>query len=58
MGLLQRLVQKVLERKLQREQQEYMRLEMKRAKLAGMINVEKKNREISRKSGADDSIVE
>ena len=45
MGLLQRLVQKALERKLQNERQKYKRLEMKRAKLAGMINVEKKNRE-------------
>lgn len=57
MGLIQRLVQKVLERKLQRERQRYMRLEMQRAELAGMINVEKKNREISRKSDVDDSIV-
>ena len=53
MGLLQRLVQKVLERKLRRERQRYMRLEHQRAKLAGMINVEKKNREISRKSDVD-----
>lgn len=53
MGLLQRLVQKALERKLQKERQKYMRLEIQRAKLAGMINVEKMNREISRKSGAD-----
>ena len=30
-----------------------MRLEMKRTKLSGMINVEKKNREISRKSDVD-----
>ena len=47
MGLLQRLVQKVLERKLQKERREYMKLKMQRAKLAGMINVEKKNREMA-----------
>lgn len=46
MGLLQRLLQKELERKLQKEKQKYMRLEMKRARLAGMIAVEKKNREM------------
>lgn len=53
MGLLQRLVQKVLERKLQRERQRYMRLEHQRAKLAGMINVEKRNREAKVKMGQD-----
>ena len=54
MGLLQSLLQKVLERKLQKEKQKFMRLEMKRAKLAGMINVEKKNRKINGKSGVDE----
>lgn len=53
MGLLQKLLQKALERKLQKERQKYMRLEMQRAKLAGMINVEKKNREINGKMGQD-----
>ena len=47
------LLQKLLERKLQMEKQKYMRLEMKRAKLAGKINVEKNNREAAGQMGQD-----
>lgn len=49
------LVQKFLERKLQKEKQKYMRLEHQRAKLAGQINVAKKNREAA--AAADKNIV-
>ena len=39
------LLQKLLQRKLQKEKQKYLRLEHQRAKLEGKISVEKKNSE-------------
>lgn len=50
------VVKKLLERKLQKEKLKYMRLEHQRAKLAGMICVEKKNREINGKSDLDHNV--